>query len=64
MAENTNNPQRPAGVPEGYEQIAIGLPDGRTLLAWARITHTLVRGQRDKISLDILPETVEILPEK
>ena len=38
-----------------------GLIDGKMALAWAKITHRLVRGQREKISLDILPETVEII---
>ena len=57
-----NNTQRPQNVPEGFEQIIIKLPDGRTAMVWAQTTESFVDG-RTRISMEIIPDSLVIVGE-
>ncbi len=44
--------QRPPGIPEDYEQVAILAPDGTTLVFWGKVRRQQTPDGRTKLTID------------
>ena len=57
------DPQRPPGVPEDYEQVALQSPDGTLLVFWGRVVETRTPDGRKKLRIDgVIPEDDNPIP--